>query len=163
MIFAVKNCTGRCSFLVFRSLQFILKIFGFAQIFIQSYNGFKEGERVNNRLKTIFLFLIQNDDQYITVRDLSRRFSISMRTAYNDLNRIGDFLCENGFINLNREKNKGIMLRLDNQEKRRLLQCSVSFFFLFAMAEGHKKFFLTLSLSERDCSNNQKEPSHPSL
>ena len=75
---------------------------------------------MNNRLKTIFLFLIQNDDQYITVRDLSRRFSISMRTAYNDLNRIGDFLCENGFINLNREKNKGIMLRLDNQEKRRL-------------------------------------------
>ena len=72
---------------------------------------------MNNRLKTIFLFLIQNDDQYITVRDLSRRFSISMRTAYNDLNRIGDFLCENGFINLNREKNKGIMLRLVIKKK----------------------------------------------
>ena len=61
---------------------------------------------MNNRLKTIFLFLIQNDDQYITVKDLSRRFSISMRTAYNDLNQISDFLCENGFINLDREKAK---------------------------------------------------------
>lgn len=75
---------------------------------------------MNNRLKTIFLFLIQNDDQYVTVKEISNRFSISMRTAYNDLNQIDDFLCENGFISLDREKNKGIMLQMDNHGKQKL-------------------------------------------
>lgn len=75
---------------------------------------------MNNRLKTIFLFLIQNDDQYVTVKELSHRFSISIRTAYNDLNQIDDFLCENGFISLAREKNRGVVLRLDSHAKRKL-------------------------------------------
>ncbi|WP_290760285.1 BglG family transcription antiterminator [Anaerostipes sp.] len=75
---------------------------------------------MNNRLKTIFLFLIQNDDQHVTVKDLSHRFSISMRTAYSDLNQIDDFLLENGFMSLTREKSKGVMLQLDSQAKRQL-------------------------------------------
>lgn len=106
--------------MVFRKLQIILNIFGFALLKVRSYNDLKEGERVNNRLKTIFLFLIQNDDQFVTVKELSHRFSMSMRTAYNDLNQIDDFLCKNNFVSLAREKNKGVMLQMDNEEKRRL-------------------------------------------
>lgn len=75
---------------------------------------------MNNRLKTIFLFLIQNDDQYVTVKEISQRFSISMRTAYNDLNQIDEYLCKNGFMSLAREKNRGVVLRMDSHAKRKL-------------------------------------------
>lgn len=75
---------------------------------------------MNNRLKTIFLFLLQNNDNYISVKELSDKFQISIRTMYSDLSQLDNFLIEHGFLRLSRIKNKGICLNTDELQKKKL-------------------------------------------
>ena len=63
---------------------------------------------------------ILNSHQYLKIEDLSRSFGVSARTIRYDLDRIDDYLEENGLKKLQRKPNEGISYDISGLEREML-------------------------------------------
>lgn len=74
---------------------------------------------MNKRQKELLKILIYEKD-YLTVKQLADRMNISLRTAYNDVNHIEEFLKTQN-ITLEKKTNAGIMIHASESLKKTLL------------------------------------------
>ncbi|NWO13950.1 BglG family transcription antiterminator [Virgibacillus sp.] len=92
---------------------------------------------MNNRARDLVLLLTENDLLF-TIKELTKHFSVSQRSIYNDLMEVDDFLDKHKLPMLQRQKGKGVSLQLTKNELQHLKSLLDQEEFIFHTPEERK-------------------------